>query len=318
MHDDSVDLAAGARASSAFFGQTYTNCTPWAIVATVGFTDVVWHQLHAMLATKSEEPASEEAPPSDTRLATHVQEPSAAPPQGLQASHSDDLQRVIENAFEGPNAAGMRETLVDAVVSAFDQQKGNEHNVSMRRFARRFFPMAAAAAAGPASAPDTTGKEQAAAGSHGDGSTSGKSKINEEQNSADAVPKPMEVQVALYAQGLRYHSSHARRNDNTTSSSTNGGGSSSSSTTTNSGGSSSSSSSTNSGGSSSSSSSNESVDKSGSRSKSDALGLAGLGRAGDVLRALAAEERQKVRSCVCLCEYASCLISKVIKLKWVE
>jgi hypothetical protein len=129
---------------------------------------------------------------------------------------------VLASALEGPRAAAVRCALADAVVRAFDNS--DRRGVSMRRFAKRFFPLAAGDAAGAA----------------------GDAREAEAEGRMGAAPEPMEVQVALYAQGLRYHNSQAR-------SSSSGGGSGDS-----------------------------------------ALGLASLGRARAVLRALAAEERQKV------------------------
>lgn len=268
MHDDTVDLEAGARASSVFFGQTYTNCTPWAIVATIGFADVIWHQIRATMATRAEElgiPVGEEAlqgaPLGDTTATAandDLHRTSTASPD-LPQVHQTDLEGVLESAFEGPKAAAMHEMLTDAVVSAFDQTKGNKRSVSMRRFAKRFFHVAAAASA---SAANNCSKEPPGASSSGcstdDSSSSSGNKSNDE------APKPMEVQVALYAQGLRYHNSHARRSG--------------------------------------SSGSSESHENSGSNTDA-ALGLAGLGRAGAVLRALAAEERKKVCACMYSCTW---------------
>ena len=128
-HSDAVDLRCGAQASGHFFGHRLTNCTPWAIVACLGWAETVWRAAgeHAA-AERAADAAEDDAEDGDG---------------GALAAGCRRRASVLDRATAGPQAAALRRALAAAAVAAFDAPGGQRGGVSMRRFARRFFAVAA-------------------------------------------------------------------------------------------------------------------------------------------------------------------------------
>ena len=132
-HADNFSLAHGRAASWRFFSRSLTNCTPWAVVACLGWSGVMWRWVDSRVlysAGQGNEPATFETLLQDEDCVT------------------DLVTELLEAFGDKP---------VDGKVG---------RRISMKRFAHDHFP---------------------------------------------AGVDPMLVQIALYTQGLRYHSSKSRR-----------------------------------------------------------------------------------------------------------
>jgi hypothetical protein len=125
-HADHYSMQHGRAASWRFFRRSLTNCTPWAVVACLGWSSVVWQWVRT-----------------------------------YGAAGEDDEAATFDSLLQN------EERMTDLVTQLKQAFGDKPLRVSMNRFARDHFPRGV---------------------------------------------DPMLVQVALYAQGLRHHSSQSRRN----------------------------------------------------------------------------------------------------------